>query len=47
MHVSDNRQLPYDQILPMARNGITVSKIASQLQLPEAEVSMVMRLNAA
>ena len=36
----------YDQILPMARHGIAPSKIAHQLRLPEAEVAMVMRLNA-
>ncbi|BBO66778.1 hypothetical protein DSCA_07080 [Desulfosarcina alkanivorans] len=41
------RQTPYDQILPMVRNGMTVSTIARQLALPEAEISMVMRLNAA
>ena len=35
----------YDQILPMARDGIAVASIARQLQLPEAEISMVMRLN--
>lgn len=45
--VSDHRQSPYDQILPMANNGIAVATIARQLQLPEAQVSMVMRLNAA
>ncbi|WP_372683570.1 DUF2802 domain-containing protein, partial [Desulfosarcina sp.] len=37
----------YDQILPMAHEGIGVANIARQLQLPEAEVSLVMRLNAA
>ena len=44
--VSDNGQSSCDQILPMARNGIAVPKIARQLQLPEAEVAMVLRLNA-
>lgn len=37
----------YDQILPMANDGMAITTIARQLQLPEAEVSMVMRLNAA
>jgi hypothetical protein len=45
--VSINRQATYDQILPMAHQGIAVATIARQLQLPEAEVSMVMQLNAA
>ncbi len=45
--VSGNRQSPYDQILPMASKRIAVPKIARQLNLPEAEVSMVIRLNAA
>ena len=45
--VSIHRQATYDQILPMAHQGITVATIARQLQLPEAEVSMVMQLNAA
>ena len=37
----------YDQVLPMANDGMAVATIARQLRLPEAEVSMVMRLNAA
>jgi hypothetical protein len=37
----------YDRILPMAHDGIAATNIARQLQLPEAEVSLVMRLNAA
>jgi hypothetical protein len=41
------RPSSYDQILPMARQGIAPSTIARQLKLPEAEVAMVMRLNAA
>lgn len=44
--ISTNRQSPYDQILPMAHDGIAVPNIARNLQLPEAEVSMVMQLNA-
>jgi hypothetical protein len=34
-----------DQILSMANNGETISKIARQLVLPENEISMVLRLN--
>ena len=45
--VSTSDQSSYDQILPMAHEGIAVATIARQLQLPEAEVCMVMRLNAA
>jgi hypothetical protein len=44
--VSDDPQSSYEQILPMAHDGITASKIARRLDLPEAEVSMVMRLKA-
>ncbi|MCB2147974.1 MAG: hypothetical protein KQI81_15970 [Deltaproteobacteria bacterium] len=44
---STHRHSSYDQILPMAHDGIAVANIARQLQLPEAEVSLVMRLNAA
>ena len=47
MPVSNDHPSAYDRILPMARNGIAVSTIARQLQLPEAEISLVMRLNAA
>ena len=35
------------QIMPMIQNGITVSMIARRLDLPEAEVSLVMQMNAA
>ena len=42
-----NAVTAHERILPMARNGETVSAIAQQLRLPEAEVSMVIRLNAA
>ncbi|MBR9985562.1 MAG: hypothetical protein KFF68_06595 [Desulfosarcina sp.] len=45
--VSTSDQSSHDQILPMAHEGIAVATIARQLQLPEAEVCMVMRLNAA
>ena len=45
--VSTSHRSSYDRILLLARNGIAVATIARQLQLPETEVSMVMRLNAA
>jgi hypothetical protein len=45
--VATNRPSAYDQILPMSNEGVAVANIARQLQLPESEVSMVMRLNAA
>lgn len=45
--VSTSHQSSYDRILPMARDGVAVAMIARQLQLPETEVCMVMRLNAA
>lgn len=47
MPIAEDRQSPYDQIVPMARCGSAVPAIARQLQLPEAEVGMVVRLNAA
>jgi len=47
MPVSTNGRSTYDQIMPMAHEGIAVATIARQLQLPEAEVSMVMQLNTA
>lgn len=37
----------YERVIPMARSGMDATDIARQLQLPEAEVSMVMRLSAA
>jgi len=37
----------YERVIPMARSGMEATDIARQLQLPEAEVCMVMRLNAA
>lgn len=45
--VATRRPSSYDQILPMVNNGMAVTTISRQLRLPEAEVSMVMRLNAA
>ena len=36
----------HERILPLAGNGETVSAIAHRLGLPEAEVSLVIRLNA-
>ncbi len=47
MPISDDGQSPYEGILPMARDGIAVATIARKLQLPEAEVAMVKRLNVA
>ncbi|BBO73701.1 hypothetical protein DSCW_11180 [Desulfosarcina widdelii] len=37
----------YERVIPMASSGMDEADIARQLQLPEAEVSLVMRLNAA
>ncbi len=45
--VANSRPSSYDQILPMVDDGMAVTTISRQLRLPEAEVSMVMRLNAA
>jgi len=45
--VATHRPSSDDQILPMANDGMAATTIARQLQLPEAEVCMVMRLNAA
>jgi len=45
--VETNRSSAHDRIIPMANAGVAVPAIARQLQLPEAEVCMVMRLNAA
>jgi hypothetical protein len=44
---STNRPSSYDRILPMVHDGMAIENISRQLQLPEAEVSLVMRLNAA
>lgn len=43
----DDGQKPHARIMPMVQNGINVSTIARRLELPEAEVSLVMRMNAA
>lgn len=43
----DDHDPNYDQVLPMARQGMDVAAISRQLHLPEAEVSMVKRLKAA
>lgn len=45
--VSSPHPSTHDRILPMVRKGMAVSAIARQLDLPEAEISLVMRLNAA
>ena len=37
----------HEQIIPLARTGMTVDAIASQLRLPQDEVAMVVRLKAA
>ena len=44
--ITSSPQTAYEQILPMAQDGINASAIARRLQLSEAEVSFVMRLNA-
>lgn len=44
---ADCPQTAYEQVLPLAQNGATVEGIARQLDLSEAEVSLVMQLNAA
>lgn len=43
----DRLQNTYEKVLPLAQNGATVETIARQLDLSEAEVSLVMRLDAA
>jgi hypothetical protein len=45
--ISDRPPTDYEQILQMAQNGMNTSTIAGRLRLSEAEVSLVMRLNAA
>jgi hypothetical protein len=47
MQGSDNSLAPHEQILPMAGSGVSVATIARRLQLPEAEVATIVRLNAA
>jgi DNA-binding NarL/FixJ family response regulator len=44
---SEDSHLSNERILTMAADGISVATIARQLHVPEAEVSMVVRLNAA
>jgi hypothetical protein len=47
-HGSERRDsAPYEHILPMARKGISSPMIARQLQLPESEISLFLRLHAA
>ena len=41
------RQAVYAQVLPLAQNGTSVAAIARQLALSEAEVSLIVRLDAA
>ncbi|WP_319525254.1 hypothetical protein [uncultured Desulfosarcina sp.] len=42
-----NPEPDYERVMPMAHRGMDVADIARRLHLPEAEVCMVMRLNAA
>jgi hypothetical protein len=44
---SDAGPALHSRIMPMARSGKTVATIARRLDLPEAEVSLVMQMNAA
>ena len=43
----ENATPPYARAVAMHREGLSVAVIARQLQLPEAEVALVTRLNAA
>jgi hypothetical protein len=45
--VSEDSPSPHERILPMAGSGVSVAAIARQLQLSEAEVATMVRLNAA
>ena len=45
--ISDRPQTAYQNILPLAQNETPVEEIARQLELSEAEVSLVMRIDAA
>ncbi len=45
--LSDRLQTAYEQVLPLAENGTSIKTIARRLDLSEAEVSLVMRLDAA
>ena len=44
---SEGSQPAYDQVLPLASAGTPIETIARQLNLSEAEVSLVVRLDAA
>ena len=44
---SEGSQRAYDQVLPLASAGTPIETIARQLDLSEAEVSLVVRLDAA
>ena len=46
-NISDRPQTEYEQILPLAQDGMDIATIAHRLRLSETEVSLVMRLNAA
>ena len=45
--LSDRLQTAYEQVLPLAEDGTSIESIARLLDLSEAEVSLVMRLDAA
>lgn len=45
--LSDRLQTAYEQVLPLAQDGTPIEAIARQLDLSEAEVSLVIRLDAA
>jgi hypothetical protein len=45
--LSERLQSAYGQVLPLAKNGTPIEAIARQLDLSEAEVTLVMRLEAA
>ena len=45
--VKETATPPYARAVTMHREGLSVAVIARQLQLPEAEVALVTRLNAA
>ena len=47
INLSERLQNAYKQVLPLAKSGTSLKAIAKQLELSEAEVSLVMRLDAA
>lgn len=47
INLSERLQSAYEQVLPLAKSGKPLKAIAKQLELSEAEVSLVMRLDAA